>query len=241
MDPGAPAALPAHRVALRVAVGAPVVGALGTALAIPVALAAGLGRARDLPLMLLLLPVGIGAGAGLVLLSEGAARHAPPRARPPLLALVSSASALFVCCAVGWVWSLLEGSGTRGAWERLGAMVGWALAHLDRALLLAAAFLLPTLTLGWLRTLERPPRLVWQALAGMLAGLAAFALMCLVLGPPPAHELVGLLALFALLPAVVPPGASAAVRLEERLLRWVGATPPPHPGPDPARDSQSDS
>lgn len=214
----APAPLPAHRLALRVALGAAVVGALGAALAIPILLRTGLGHPGELELMLVLLPVGIGAASALALGSGEVARHTPPLARPLVVLGVGSVSALLTSGAVAWVWTLLEGDGTQQAWKTLGTLAEWCLEHPGRALPLAGAFLLPTLTLGCLRSLEVPLGWGWQAPAGGLAGLAAYGLLCAALGPPEASDRAGFLSLFLLLPGLVAPGAALAERAELRLF-----------------------
>jgi hypothetical protein len=201
-------------------------GAIATPAAVPILLLGGVLRPGDALLGALLLAVGAGAGVAVLVVSEAVARLASPPWRPPLLLGIGGATGLVVTGAVTWVWALLEGATPREAWEALAVVTSWVAGHLPQALPLAASFLLPTVVLGTVRTLERPPGAWAQALAGALAGVGSFCLLLAALGPPlQPGDGPAFLVLFALVPASVGPASALAERLERSLLAALGERP----------------
>jgi hypothetical protein len=118
--------LPAHRVALRAAVTAPIAAVLTTLAALVVVVAQGRSpRSFDTLLWGAALgTLGVTAWVGLLLVSEEVARRVPSAAlRAPTVTLVGTGSALFTAAVVVWTFAIYDGRGAGGAFEAVAGLI----------------------------------------------------------------------------------------------------------------------
>lgn len=205
--------LPAHRVALRVALAA----SLGSVAAAPIVggvlLASHIGSLS----LFLRCEVIVGAWCALVAASAGLLPRLSPSARVPVLALIGMVAPTIGSAVLAWAGAMLDGRGLEGAVQALAALLEEQVGSLRPTLRTALANLLPFLFLVAPRV--QPPGRVppgVTAVLGGLGGLLALGVVCLLGSVPTGTGWLPSIALNVLLPAACGLGIAWAERIESR-------------------------
>jgi hypothetical protein len=206
--------LPAHRIALRATIVAPIAG-LSIALALTIILFVHGESFNDLHDLWFVLVATLGAATwcGLLVVSEEAARHVTRAWRPLMIGLVGAGSAAVVAAAMLWVDAVSKG---RAPLDRSAELFDWIGEKPLVSSVLELATFLPFLTIGLARVSS--VRVGLQLGLATAAGVAATAGFLLILRS--SVELAIFAALFTLLPPVAVVGLALGARAERRLLAW---------------------
>lgn len=219
--------LPAHRVALRAALCAPLAGFLGTltALVLVLLIEGGPPSVGVLLGVVVLGTLGVSVYCGLLIVSEEVARRVPRTAlRAPTIAAIGAGAALLAGAVCVWALAIYEGRGAEGALEEVSRLLHKLLRLPGETMQIVVITILPFVVVGGPRAVyDAARRPLWSmalaAFGGLLGAAGVFAFEGF---PHRTKELVLILLMSVLGTGAGGLGLGLGERLEPLVLaRWA--------------------